>query len=90
MKYVATEEAIVKANEYGLTELEVVQEYKARRKAYEEDDISQLVLNWKGKEIVICPVGQKTAVMFLYGHALQCSYEDLPEYVYKNNKWIRK
>lgn len=90
MKYIATDEAIKKANEYGLTEHEVLQEYKARQKLYKNEDLSDLVLEWKGKEIVVLPIGEKTAILFLYGQEIEGSYEDLPEYKYKNNEWIKK
>lgn len=90
MKYIATDEAIVKANEYGLTEHEVMQEFNARVKLYEEDNLDELVFNWKGKEIVVLPIGKTTAMMFIYGQDLNCSYEDLPTYIYKDNKWIKK
>lgn len=90
MKYIATDEAIEKANEYGLTEHEVMQEFKARVKLYSEDNLDDLVFDWKGKEIVVLPIGRETAMMFVYGQDLNGSYEDLPQYVYKNNQWIKK
>lgn len=90
MKYIATEEAIEKANEYGLTEHEVIQEFNARVKLYSEDKIDDLVFDWKGKEIVVLPIGQKTVMMFVYGQEIKGSYENLPIYKYKNNKWVKK
>lgn len=89
MKYIATDEAIAKANEYGLTEHEVIQEFRARQNLYENQDLSKIVFEWKGKEIVVLPIGQTTAILFVYGQELKGSYEDLPEYIYKN-KWIKK
>lgn len=90
MKYIATDEAIKKANEYGLTEHEVIQEFKARVKLYSEDKIDDLVFDWKGKEIVVLPIGKQTVMMFVYGQEIKGSYEDLPVYKYKNNQWIKK
>lgn len=89
MRYIATDEAIAKANEYGLTEHEVKQEYKARLKLYSEEKLDDLVFDWKGKEIVVLPIGAKTVMMFVYGQELKGSYEDLPMYQYKNNKWVK-
>lgn len=90
MKYIATDEAIAKANEYGLTEHEVIQEFNARVKLYSEDKIDDLVFDWKGKEIVVLPIGKQTVMMFVYGQEIKGSYEDLPSIKYKNNEWIKK
>lgn len=90
MKYIATEEAIKKANEYGLTEHEVIQEFNARVKLYSEEKLDDLVLDWKGKEIVVLPIGRETTMMFVFGQELKGSYEDLPQYVYRNDKWVKK
>lgn len=90
LKYIATEEALVKLNMYGLTELEVAKEFKGRLKCQEDGDMGDLVLNWKNEDIVILPMGKKTAVLFVYGQEIKGSYEDLPEVIYKDNKWIYK
>lgn len=89
MKFIATDEAIAKANEYGLTEHEVIQEFNARVKLYSEDKLDDLVFDWKGKEIVVLPIGKKTAMMFVYGQELKGSYEDLPQYKFKKNMWVK-
>lgn len=90
MKYIATDEALIKLNEYGMTEHEVRQEFNGRLKAQNDGDMGDLVLNWKNENIVILPLGKKTAILFLYGQEVKGSYEDLPEIVYKNNKWTYK
>ncbi len=87
MKYIATEEALEKLNKYKVTEHEVMQEINARRKVYEEHNLDDLVLNWKGKEIVALPIGKTTAILFIFGQEMKGSYEDLPQIVYKKNKW---
>lgn len=92
MKYIATDEALIKLNMYGLTELEVVQEFRGRKKCHNTKDgnMGDLVLNWKNEDIVILPLGEKTALLFVYGQELKTSYEDLPEIEYKENKWRYK
>ena len=92
MKYIATDEALIKLNMYGMTEIDVVKEFKGRKKCHEDKDgnMGDLVLNWKNEDIVILPLGEKTAILFVYGQELKTSYEDLPEIEYKENKWIYK
>ena len=73
-----------------MTEHEVRQEFNGRLKAQNDGDMGDLILNWKNENIVILPLGKKTAILFLYGQEVKGSYEDLPEIVYKNNKWTYK
>ncbi len=89
MKYIATEEAIVKLNEYGMNEIDVVKEHKSLYD-FEHDkiDIGDVVMNWKNKNLIITPLGKNTTMIFVYGQNIDKSYEDLPEIVYKN-KWVK-
>ena len=74
-----------------MTEHEVIQEFNGRVKAdSDEGNIGDLVLNWKNEDIVIMPIGIKTAFLFVYGQELKCSYEDLPQIIYDNEVWKLK
>jgi hypothetical protein len=90
LKYIATDEALTKLNIYGLTEKEIQQEFKGRLKCQEDGNMGNLILNWKNEDIVVFPLGKKTAVLFAYGQDINRSYEDLPEIKYKDNKWSYK
>lgn len=91
MRYIATNDALIKLNVYGMTEHEVIQEFNGRVKANSKDgNIGDIVLNWKNEDIVILPIGIKTALLFVYGQEIKCSYEDLPQIVFKENKWCLK
>lgn len=90
LKYIATDEALIKLNIYGLTEKDIEQEFKGRLKCQEDGDIGDLILNWKNEDIVVFPLGKKTAVLFVYGQDINGKYEDLPEIKYKDNKWDYK
>ena len=90
LKYIATNEALIKLNNYRLTEHEVRQEFNGRLKCQTDGDMGDLILNWKNKDMVILPLGKKTAVLFEYGQEIKGSYEDLPEIKYKEDKWVYK
>ena len=91
MKYISTNDALIKLNMYGLTEHEVIQEFNGRVKANSEaGNIGDIVLNWKNEDIIILPIGKKTALLFVYGQEIKGSYEDLPQVIYKNDKWCLK
>lgn len=89
MKFIATENAIVKLNRYGLTEMEVVKEFKDRIKANKDGLFMDMSLNMKNEDLIILPVGQKTALIFENGIAINGSYEDLPQVKYKDGKWVK-
>lgn len=91
MRFIATNEALIKLNLYGLSEKEVIQEFEGRLKCEEEDGtMGDLIINWKNEDLVILPLGKKTAIIFEYGQELKGSYEDLPQIVYRDNKWQLK
>lgn len=91
MKFIASEEALLKLNMYNLTEFEVANEFKSFKDVEEgKIDVGQVVYNWKNEDLVIAPIGKKTALILVFGQELNCSYEDLPEIEFKDNKWIKK
>ena len=90
MRYISTIEAMDRLNTFGMTELEVIQEFNGRLKCEEDGDMGDLIINWKNEDVVILPLGKKTAILFVYGQELKCSYEDLPQIEYKNDKWQLK
>jgi len=89
MEYRATEEAIEKLNEYKLTEIDVYREYKSRKEAIKRDTIEDIVMEWKGNELVILPEDKKVFI-FCYGQAIEQETEEYPKIEYKNNKWQKK
>lgn len=88
MKYIATYDAINNLNENGITENDVKNEFQ-NYKDLENGKINagQIKMNWKIKNLLISPIGEKTALIMVYGEELKKSYEDLPEIEYKENKW---
>ena len=90
MRYISTIEAMDRLNTFGMTEHEVIQEFKGRLKCEIDGNMGDLIINWKNEDVVILPLGQKTAFLFVYGQELKCSYEDLPQIEYKNEKWQLK
>ena len=90
MRFLATDEAIVKLNSYGCTEKEIVNEVKQRLKVNESGLFEDMVLDWKQRDLVVLPVGKETALIIEYGTELEGSYEDLPMIKYSDGKWIKK
>ena len=87
MRFMATDGAVEKLNRYQLTEFEVSQEALSRLEAEEKEDIGCIVLNWKNEDLIILPVGKKTAIIFEYGKEIEGSYENLPIIRYRDNHW---
>ena len=90
MKYIATNDAMDKLNIYGLTEHEVIQEFKGKQKCMSDGNMGDLIINWKNEDLIILPIGRKTALIFEYGKEIKGSYEDLPEIEYKEEMWSMK
>lgn len=90
MKFIATEEALIQLNAYGLTELEMTREHKSRWKALHDGNMGDIVITWKNEDICTSPIGKNTALLFIYGQEIKKGYENLPEIKYKDGKWIKK
>lgn len=88
MKFIATHDAIIKLNQYCMTEMDVTKEFQSYRDVETgKSDVGKMVMNWKNEDLIIAPIGRKTALIMVYGEELNQSYEELPEIEYKENEW---
>lgn len=91
MKFIATKEALLKLNMYEMTELEVRREFEDTVELDKTNQINEkMFFNMKNKDLIILPIGRKTALITEMGVELKGSYEDLPQIIYKDNEWRLK
>ena len=71
-----------------MTEMDVTKEFQSYRDVETgKSDVGKVVMNWKNEDLIIAPIGRKTALIMVYGEELNQSYEELPEIEYKENEW---
>ena len=88
MKFIATHDAIDNLNAQNLTEMDVVKEFQSYKDVEDgKADVGKIVMNWKNENLIIAPIGKKTALIMVYGEELDQSYEDLPRIEYIDGKW---
>lgn len=88
MRFIATKEAINKLNAYKMTEMEVAQEHKALWNIeHERGNIGQAIINFKNKDLIIAPVGKRTALIYKYKQEIKGDYRALPEIEFNGKEW---
>ena len=87
MEYKATRNALEKINTYKLTEKEINEINESVKQAkVKEGKITDVLINWKNKDIVVFPMAEKEIYLYVYGE------NEIPNIniKYENKKWIKK